>query len=106
MALLVTEPTMSALHDLKRVLFVVRRFNAIPLLVINKSDINEAVSEEIKKFAKSEKIEYLADIPFNTAFVESMGKARIVTEENQFLKGIFESIWEKAKEVADSSVQN
>jgi hypothetical protein len=48
----------------------------------------------------------LADIPFNTAFVESMGKARIVTEENQFLKGIFESIWEKAKEVADSSVQN
>lgn len=105
-ALLVTEPTMSALHDLKRVLFVVRRFNAIPLLVINKSDINEAVSEEIKKFAKSEKIEYLADIPFNTAFVESMGKARIVAEENQFLKGIFESVWEKAKEVADSSVQN
>ena len=96
-ALLVTEPTMSALHDLKRVMFVIKRFRVKPLLIINKFDINLQISQEIKDYSSDEGIIHVADIPYNTFFTQSIARAKIVAEEFPEIAILFRSIWESVK---------
>ena len=96
-ALLITEPTMSALHDLKRVMFVIKRFRVKPLLIINKFDINLQISQEIKDYSSVEGIIHVADIPYNTFFTQSIGRAKIVAEEYPEIASLFRSIWESVK---------
>lgn len=47
---LVTEPSVSGLHDLKRVYELVDKFNLKAGCIINKSDINPEVTNEILDF--------------------------------------------------------
>jgi MinD superfamily P-loop ATPase len=96
-ALLVTEPTMSALHDLKRVMFVINRFRVKPLLIINKFDINPLISQEIKDYASVQGIIHVADIPYNPFFTQSIGRGQIVAEEHPEIATLFRSIWDIVK---------
>jgi len=88
---------MSALHDLKRVMFVIKRFRVKPLLIINKFDINLQISQEIKDYSSVEGIIHVADIPYNTFFTQSIGRAKIVAEEYPEIASLFRSIWESVK---------
>jgi len=49
MVLVVTEPTLSGLHDLKRVAELTRQFNIETAVCINKFDINPELSERIER---------------------------------------------------------
>ncbi len=60
---LVTEPTVSGLHDLKRVYSLVRKFGIKTGCIINKYDLNTDKADEIKAFLSSENICHLADLP-------------------------------------------
>lgn len=42
LAIMVTEPTVSGIHDLERVLDVARHLSVPPVVVINKYDLNPA----------------------------------------------------------------
>lgn len=56
LALLVTEPTMSGLHDLQRVADLTAHFHIPTIIAINKWDINPEVTAQIKETAKQRKI--------------------------------------------------
>lgn len=96
-ALLVTEPTMSALHDLKRVMFVINRFRVKPLLIINKFNINPQIYQEIKDYALEQGIIHVADIPYNPFFTQSIGRSQIVAKEYPEIATLFRSIWDNVK---------
>ncbi len=95
---LVTEPTLSALHDLKRVYVLVKKFNIKAACIINKWDINTAVSSEIKDFLKKEGILHIADLNYDEAFTKAMiqGKAIVEIEDSEVGKILKES-WETIK---------
>jgi len=82
--ILVTEPSLSGLHDLKRILGVVRHFGILAYLVINKADINEKVSEKIEAFAAQEQLPMLGRIPYDRKVTEMMvvGKSAVEDEES------------------------
>ncbi len=63
--ILVTEPSLSGLHDLERILKVVRHFRIPAYLVINKYDLNDAVSAQIEEFAREEELTVLGQIPYD-----------------------------------------
>jgi MinD superfamily P-loop ATPase len=69
--LVVTEPSMSALHDLKRVLELTTHFGIATGICINKSDINPSLSERIREFAGARALPVLAEIPFDPAITEA-----------------------------------
>lgn len=71
LALAVTEPTVSGIHDLKRVLKLAAHFDITACVIINKADINREQTEQIKKFCRENKVEVLGEIPFD----EAVGKA-------------------------------
>jgi MinD superfamily P-loop ATPase len=53
---LVTEPTLSALHDLKRIYQLVKRFNIRAGCIINKADLNIQVASRIEYLLDEEEI--------------------------------------------------
>jgi len=73
-ALLVTEPTLSGIHDLERVIGVCRHFGVPALVCINKYDINEENSRRIEDYCREQGIEVAARIPFDNIVTEAMVK--------------------------------
>lgn len=97
---LVTEPSVSGLHDLKRVYELVHKFNLKAGCVINKSDINPEVSNEIIDFLKKESVEYIASLPYNENFTKAMTNGQTIVEyDNGELRDKIVESWEKVKEL-------
>jgi MinD superfamily P-loop ATPase len=72
LALLVTEPTLSGIHDLERVLGVCHHFGVPAMVCINKYDINEDNTRQIEKFCLGQGVEVAARIPFDNTVTEAM----------------------------------
>jgi MinD superfamily P-loop ATPase len=80
MALLVTEPTLSGIHDLERVIGVCRHFGVPVLVCINKYDLNEENTSRIESYCGSEGIEVAAKIPFDNVMTEAIVEGLPVVE--------------------------
>jgi len=97
---LVTEPTVSGLHDLKRVYELVKKFNLKAGCIINKYDLNKNVSAEIEKFLETETIDKLANLPYDKAFTEAMTEGLTIVEyKENGIKKILEKTWKNIIEI-------
>ncbi|MDD2730982.1 MAG: ATP-binding protein [Candidatus Portnoybacteria bacterium] len=88
----VTEPTPSALHDLRRVLYLADHFQIKHGIVINKFDLAENFCLEIKKFAEENNVEIIGKIPYKKDFVDSTIQMKPVTEINPDYQKVFRQI--------------
>jgi len=79
-ALIVTEPTLSGIHDLERVLGVARHFRTRALICINKYDLNEAMAQAIEQFAEGQGLEVIGRIPYDDVVTEAMVQGESVVE--------------------------
>jgi len=70
--LIVTEPTMSGIHDLKRTLRLVDHFHILPLVCINMYDINRRNTETIVKFCEKNKVDVAGKVHFDPIVTEAM----------------------------------
>ena len=91
----VTEPTPSALFDLKRVLYLADHFKIKRGIVINKFDLAENFYREIERFAEENEIPILGKIPYRKDFLESTIEMKPVVEINPNYKKIFGEIIDK-----------
>lgn len=91
----VTEPTPSALHDLKRALFLARHFKIKCGIVINKYNLEKNYYHKIEKFAQKNNIPVIGKIPYQNDFVESTIKMVPVTEIYPVYTKFFDSIIKK-----------
>jgi len=80
LALMVTEPTLSGIHDLERVLGVCRHFGVPAVVCINKYDLNEENTRQIEGYCASQGIGVAARIPFDNAVTEAMVRGVPVVE--------------------------
>lgn len=97
---LVTEPTVSGLHDLKRVYELVKKFSIRAGCIINKSDLNSQVSAEIEDFLKEENIVHISSLPYDETFTEAMTNGQTIVEfDENNLKEILTDSWEKVKKI-------
>lgn len=95
--LFVTEPTVSALHDLDRVVNLIAKFGIKSGCIINKCDLNEEVTEQIKDFLIAHDVMHLADIPYDQVFHESMAKGETIVENSSSIREVILGIWEKIR---------
>jgi len=80
LALLVTEPTLSGIHDLERVLGVCRHFAVPAVVCINKYDINEDNTRQIEDYCSNQGIELASKVPFDNVVTEAMVRGVPVVE--------------------------
>jgi len=98
-ALVVTEPSMSALHDLERVVEVARHFRTRVVLLINKADLSPELSDRIESYAKEEGLALLGRIPYDEGVVRAQVAGRPVVEDGDSpaARGL-RALWEKLAE--------
>ena len=98
--LLVTEPSVSGIHDLKRVYELVKKFGIKAGCIINKADINSKKTNDIHKFLENEKIDFIASVPYDENFTKAMTEGKTIVEfDNGKIKQILEDSWKKIKEI-------
>jgi MinD superfamily P-loop ATPase len=90
---IVTEPTQSGLHDLKRLIDLLIKFKVPSGVIINKHSINDDVSKSIEEFIDSAGIKLLAKIPFDKNFIKAVQDSRSIINYNPLYFEKFKSIW-------------
>lgn len=78
--LIVTEPTLSGLHDLKRTVEICSNFNLVPRVIINKYDLNTEMADRIDEYCQQIKAPVIGRIPFDPVVVEAMLNCKSVWE--------------------------
>ncbi|HQO08770.1 MAG TPA: ATP-binding protein [Clostridiales bacterium] len=96
---LVTEPTVSGSHDLKRVIELVKKFKIRMGCVINKCDINLKLTAEIKQFLNDQKIDLLTELPYDDAFTKAMIEGKTVAEFSNEIGTKLQRAWYKITEL-------
>ena len=94
---IVTEPTISGLHDMQRTVEIVQKFNLEAYVIVNKFDLNISMSKEIEIWCEQNGIIMAGKLPFDQIMVEAMVHAKSIIEYNRNL-GISKEIikiWNK-----------
>ena len=96
LVLAVTEPTLSGMHDLDRVLGVCQHFSVPALVCVNKYDINEENTSNIEKFCEAMGVEVISKLPFDNVVTEALVKGLPVVEycEDGITREI-ENLWKR-----------
>ncbi|MBG0791870.1 MAG: 4Fe-4S binding protein [Desulfovibrionaceae bacterium] len=80
LAVAVTEPTPSGLHDLKRVAELCEGFRTKVAVLVNKWDINPAMTGEIEDYCRSRGYTLVGRFPHDRAVVDAMLERKVITE--------------------------
>ena len=97
--LVVTEPTMSGIHDMERVIELARLFKLSPSVCINKYDINIEMSNEIEEYCKRENIDFAGRLPYDNVATKAMIESKTVIEyaDGDFSKHM-KLLWQKLED--------
>lgn len=99
-ALVVTEPTVSGIHDMERVLSVIQFFRVRSGVVLNKYDLNEEMTERIKRLAAERQCDFLGVIPYDKSVTEAqIRKLSVVEYAVSPLTESIQEIWNKVKQL-------
>ena len=79
-ALVVTEPTLSGLHDADRVINVAKHFKVPVKLVVNKYDLNIDMTEKIEKYCRNNDIQLIGKVSFDESIVKAMVEGKTIIE--------------------------
>jgi len=93
--LVVTEPTVSGVHDMQRLLELAQHFKVPGMLCINKFDLNPNITASLEEFARDKNIPIVGKVPFDRRFTTSMVQGKTIVEyaPNGQLRLAIEQIW-------------
>ncbi|NLB54021.1 MAG: 4Fe-4S binding protein [Syntrophomonadaceae bacterium] len=96
LALIVAEPSVSAFSDVQRVFELLRLRGVKTALLINKSDLNLALSVDMEEWANSHSIHFIGKIPFSLAVADAIAGATIPVNIPE-VRNLFIPLWDKVQ---------
>ena len=78
--LVVTEPTLSGIHDLERVVGLLDYFRVTPLVCVNMFDVNRDNTDRILSFCGEHGVKVVGKIPFSREVTAAMVDGKTVVE--------------------------
>ncbi|MBN1423203.1 ATP-binding protein [Candidatus Fermentibacteria bacterium] len=96
LVLIVTEPTVSGVHDMERVLQLAAHFGVPSAIVINKADLNANQARRIEEIAAAHGSSVLGRIPFDRTVNDALMASKTVIEygDSPAAEAI-RTVWEK-----------
>ncbi|MEA3305839.1 MAG: P-loop NTPase, partial [Candidatus Omnitrophota bacterium] len=79
-AIVVTEPTLSGLHDADRVIRVAGHFNIPVKVVVNKYDLNIDMTEKIERYCQDNNIQLIGKVRFDESIIKAMVAGKTIIE--------------------------
>jgi len=99
-ALIVTEPTLSGIHDLERIVEVAHHFGIKGAVCINKYDLNLMMTQRIEEYCRHNNIELVGEIPFDISVTEALVRGLPIVEySNNQVTHEIKNLWEKIPEI-------
>ena len=80
MVLVVAEPSLSGISDMKRIIETSKKFNTKLAVCVNKYDTNIENNETIKQFCQGNKIDFVGEIPFDKKAVEAVNNGLTIVD--------------------------
>lgn len=94
--LIVTEPTMSGFHDLKRVMSLTKHFKIKTAVVVNRWDVNSEMTDNIEEFSEIEGAVVAGRVSYSSDFTDAQIMRKTVVEFNKRTAySEINSIWEE-----------
>jgi len=101
---IVTEPTLSGLHDLQRVAELTAHFKIPTSVCVNKYDLNQEITGQIETYCADHHLSFLGTLPYDLVMVKSLVQRVPVVEYAQ--NGITDQIrqiWQKIEQQLNSA---
>jgi MinD superfamily P-loop ATPase len=101
LGVIVTEPTMSGIHDMQRVAELLDKFRVKTTVIINKYDLNLENTEAIERYCKNNNIEILGKIKFDTVMTKSMVATQALPEyaPDHEITHLLRNVWARILEL-------
>jgi len=94
LALIVSEPTVSGIHDTMRVISLARHFKVRTAVVINKYDLNSAITAALAAMCRENQVPCIGEIPFDSSFTGAMIQGKSVVEyQDSGASGALKRLW-------------
>jgi len=98
-ALIVTEPSLSGMHDLDRIIGVCNHFGVPAMVCINKYDINSDNTAKIEEYCADNNIEVISKIQFDNVAIEALINQKTLVEHSDGATARqVTALWEKLSE--------
>jgi len=100
--LIVTEPTVSGLHDLQRVMSLAKHFDIKTLVCVNKYDLNVAFTDQMQEYCEKSGVGFVGRIPFDIVVTKAVVNGEPVVEyskDSEVSKSI-RRIWQRVEAIA------
>ncbi len=99
LVVIVTEPTLSGIHDLERVHQMTEHFDIHCCVCINKYDLNSTMSQRIRDYCNDNSIPIFAELPYDKRVTDAMIAGKSIVEfEDTYGSEIYDEIinlWNK-----------
>jgi len=82
-AVIVTEPTVSGLHDLLRVFDLTKHFRVHAGVIVNKADLNTEMTARIEKAAHEAGADLLGTVPYDNGFTQGQLQRKTLLEHGE-----------------------
>ena len=103
LAVVVTEPTPSGVHDLERVASLCDHFRTKVAVVVNKHDLNPEQTSRIDALCSEKGYTLIALLPHDTAVTEAMVRRQAITEgEDSVIAGQVRHAWKAITDLLHS----
>ncbi len=94
-AVIVTEPTVSGVHDMERILDVTKHFDISAGVIVNKADLNKKKTNEIKELVRKNNNDFLGEVPYDKAVTRAQFQGvSIIEYDNGVVSESIKNIWE------------
>lgn len=98
LALIVTEPTLSGMHDMERAVALAQQFGIRAGVVVNKYDVNLDNTRRIRRLCQDMQVELLAQLPYSEEVPRSLVAGVPVVELGESrIVGDIAGLWEKIR---------
>ena len=99
MVLVVTEPTLSGVHDLERVTELTAHFQIPTYVCVNKYDINPRITDEIKIYCSEHNLSFIGEIAYDITIVKALvNQMPVVEYSNGATARKITQIWQQVEQ--------
>lgn len=106
LVVIVTEPTVSGVHDMERVMELAAHFRVPTAVIINKADLNDEQAKRIEIIANEQGAQVLGRIPFDRSVNDALMAGKTVVEYGEGkAESAIRGIWKCLQEFFDNWTQ-
>lgn len=99
LVLVVAEPSLSGISDLKRLVKTAQTFQAKLAVCVNKWDVSPAYTQEIEMFCQQEDLPFVGKIPYDKSASSAMNEGRSLAQTDCPARDALNEIYDKVREL-------